>query len=99
MSSVCSSVGSVAPLEVQPWPRSVVRRNRVRSGVMPVMITELRPRIRSARGRLLRPLVRFREMRFPTFQRAIHEQIAISTDYFREATMALAVQRVLDEDV
>lgn len=51
------------------------------------------------RGRLLRPLVRFREMRFPTFDSAIHESIAVSDDYFRYATLGLALQRILDERI
>jgi O-methyltransferase len=38
-------------------------------------------------------------MRFPTFDERAHEQIAVSDDYFRYATMGLALQRVLDEDV
>jgi O-methyltransferase len=60
---------------------------------------EIRARIPDARGRLLRPLVRFREMRFPSFDAAIHESIAISDDYFRYATLGLALQRVLDEEI
>jgi O-methyltransferase len=51
------------------------------------------------RGRLLRPLVRFREMRFPTFPGTLHEAIATSDDYFRYATLGLAVQRILDESI
>lgn len=60
---------------------------------------ELRARIPDARGRLLRPFVRFREMRFPTFDPAVHELIATSDDYFRYATLGLAVQRVLAEPI
>jgi len=59
----------------------------------------IRARIPSARGKLLRPLVRFQEMRFPTFDDAVHESIAISDDYFRYTTLGLAVQRVLDEEI
>src|SRR5215218_4646777 len=53
----------------------------------------------AVRGRALRPLVRHREMQFPTFPREIHESIATMQDYFRYATLGLAVQRVLDEEI
>ena len=59
----------------------------------------VRARIPEVRGRLLRPLVRFREMRFPTFDAAIHESIAISDDYFRYATLGLALERVRSERI
>lgn len=59
----------------------------------------VRDRIPEIRGRILRPLVRFREMRFPTFDRGVHESIAVSDDYFRYATLGLALQRVLDEEI
>jgi O-methyltransferase len=62
-------------------------------------LQEARARIPAIRGRMLRPLVRFREMRFPTFASALHETIARSDDYFRYATLGLAVQRVLDESI
>ncbi len=62
-------------------------------------LERVRAWIPGARGRLLRPLVRFREMRFPTFDGQIHDQIAISDDYFRYATLGLALQRVLDEQI
>jgi O-methyltransferase len=62
-------------------------------------LQEARARIPAIRGRLLRPLVRFREMRFPTFGPSLHEAIATSDDYFRYATLGLAVQRVLDESI
>jgi O-methyltransferase len=48
---------------------------------------------------MLRPLVRFREMRFPTFSSSVHNSIAPSDDYFRYATLGLALQRVLDEKI
>jgi O-methyltransferase len=63
------------------------------------LASEVRARIPAIRGKLLRPLVRFREMRFPSFELALHESIAISDDYFRYATLGLALQRVLDERV
>ncbi len=63
------------------------------------LIQEVRARIPGARGRLLRPFVRYREMRFPTFDARAHEAITISDDYFRYATLGLALQRVLDEDI
>jgi O-methyltransferase len=66
---------------------------------MATVLNGVRARIPAVRGRLLRPLVRFREMRFPTFAREVHESIAASDDYFRYATLGLAVQRVLDERV
>lgn len=64
-----------------------------------MLADSIRARIPAARGRLLRPLVRFREMRFPTFDAAAHESIAASDDYFRYATLGLALQRVLDEEI
>jgi O-methyltransferase len=66
---------------------------------MTTVLDEVRARIPEMRGRILRPFVRFREMRFPTFRTEIHESIAASDDYFRYATLGLAVTRVLDEDV
>jgi O-methyltransferase len=48
---------------------------------------------------VLRPFTRFREMRFPSFAPEVHESIATSDDYFRYATLGLAVQRLLDEAV
>jgi O-methyltransferase len=53
----------------------------------------------SLRGRALRPLVRHREMQFPTFPRDVHESIAGMQDYFRYTTLGLAAQRVLDEGI
>jgi O-methyltransferase len=55
--------------------------------------------IPAVRGHALRPLVRHREMRFPTFTREIHESMATMQDYFRYVTLGLAVQRVLDEQI
>jgi O-methyltransferase len=46
-------------------------------------------------GRLLRPLVRHREMQFPTFANEVHESIARMRDYYRYTTLGLAVNRVL----
>jgi O-methyltransferase len=66
---------------------------------MTTVLDEVRARIPEVRGRILRPFVRFREMRFPTFQPEIHKSIAHSDDYFRYATLGLAATRVLDEDV
>ncbi|MEA2378916.1 MAG: O-methyltransferase [Thermoleophilaceae bacterium] len=66
---------------------------------MSTVLNGVRARIPAVRGRILRPLVRFREMRFPTFPREVHESIATSDDYFRHATLGLAAQRVLDERV
>jgi O-methyltransferase len=63
------------------------------------LVAEIRARIPATRGKLLRPLVRFREMRFPSFDPSIHESIASSDDYFRYVTLGLAVQRVLDEAI
>jgi O-methyltransferase len=63
------------------------------------MLDNLRARIPAVRGRVLRPLVRFREMRFPTFPSHVHESIRDSDDYFRYATLGLAAQRVLDEQI
>lgn len=66
---------------------------------MATVLDEVRARIPEVRGRLLRPLVRFREMRFPTFAAEAHESIASSDDYFRYATLGLAAQRVRDEAI
>jgi O-methyltransferase len=66
---------------------------------MASMFDQVRARVPAARGRLLRPLVRYREMRFPTFPSDVHEAIVTSDDYFRHATLALAVQRVLGEHI
>jgi Macrocin-O-methyltransferase (TylF) len=66
---------------------------------MTTVLDEVRARIPGVRGQVLRPFVRFREMRIPTFRAEIHESIAISDDYFRYATLGLAVTRVLDEGV
>jgi O-methyltransferase len=62
-------------------------------------LDEVRARIPGLRGRMLRPLVRFREMRFPTFAPDLHESLAVSDDYFRYVTLGLAAQRVLDEGI
>ena len=59
----------------------------------------IRARIPAARGKLLRPLIRFQEMRFPTFDDAVHDSMAISDDYFRYVTLGLAVQRILAEEI
>ena len=48
---------------------------------------------------MLRPLTRFREMRFPSFPANLHDRIVYSDDYFRYATLGLAIQRVLDEPI
>ena len=61
--------------------------------------TRVRARVPAVRGRLMRPLVRFREMRFPTFAPAIHESIATSDDYFRYATLGLALERLRTERI
>jgi O-methyltransferase len=61
--------------------------------------THVRSRVPAVRGRLLRPLVRFREMRFPTFPSEVHESIATSDDYFRYATLGLALERVRAEAI
>ncbi len=61
--------------------------------------SELRARIPHIRWRLLRPLIRFREMHFPNFDSQIHDSIAILDDYFRYATLGLALHRVLEENI
>jgi len=66
---------------------------------MSPVLDEVRARIPALRGRMLRPLVRFREMRFPTFAPHLHEPLAVSDDYFRYVTLGLAAQRVLDERI
>lgn len=62
-------------------------------------LERVRAEIPGVRGRMLSPLVRHRLMRFPSFPPAVHEQIRDSDDYFRYASLGLAVQRVLDERV
>jgi O-methyltransferase len=47
----------------------------------------------------VKTLLRARAMRRPTFPQEIHAGIAFHDDYFRYATHALAMQRVLDEPV
>lgn len=79
---------------MSPVARATTLRDRAE-----LLEAELRARIPRARGRLLRPLVRFREMHFPTFDAQIHESIATSDDYFRYATLGLALHRALDEDI
>ncbi len=59
----------------------------------------VRARVPGVRNRLLRPLVRFREMRYPTFAADLHKHMGIADDYFRQVTLGLAVQRVLDEEI
>ena len=66
---------------------------------MPPVLDRVRARIPAVRGRALRPLLRFREMQFPTFASDIHEDIAVTDDYFRYTTLGLAVQRLNDEQV
>lgn len=66
---------------------------------MALDLQELRARVPAIRGALLRPLVRFREMQFPTFSPELHTSITRSDDYFRYATLGLAVQRIVDEDI
>jgi O-methyltransferase len=53
----------------------------------------------AVRGRALRPLVRHREMQFPTFPADVHDAMATMQDYFRYTTLGLAVQRVHDEEI
>jgi O-methyltransferase len=60
---------------------------------------QMRARIPAVRGRVLRPFTKFREMRFPSFPANVHESIAVSDDYFRYATLGLAVARVLGEEI
>src|SRR4051794_33673687 len=66
---------------------------------MPPVLDRVRARIPAVRGRALRPLLRFREMQFPTFGAEIHDAIAITDDYFRYATLGLALQRLQAEQV
>jgi O-methyltransferase len=58
-----------------------------------------RARVPYVRGRLLAPFVRHRLMRFPSFSPAVHAAIAESDDYFRYATLGLALQRIHEERV
>ena len=59
----------------------------------------VRARVPGVRNRLLRPLVRFREMRYPTFAADLHKHMGIADDDFRQVTLRLAVQRVVDEEI
>ena len=58
---------------------------------MATVLDEVRARIPAVRGRMLRPLVRFREMRFPTFPPESTSRSPRPDDYFRYATLGLAV--------
>lgn len=69
------------------------------SRLLAQVLERARPHVPVVRGRLLRPLTRFREMRFPSFPIDAHEAIATKDDYFRYTTLGLAVQRVLDEEI
>jgi O-methyltransferase len=62
--------------------------DRLRADVIPVV-----------RGRALRPLLRHRELQFPTFPADAHRSAAAMQDYFRYATLGLALQRVQDEAI
>jgi hypothetical protein len=50
------------------------------------------------RGRRLRALVRYRDIRFPTC-RVAHTAITASDHCFRYATLGLALRRVLEEEI
>jgi O-methyltransferase len=47
----------------------------------------------------LKPFFKYTAMRFPTFSSDIHSSIIPHSDYFRQATLGLAIQRVLSESV
>ena len=47
----------------------------------------------------LKPVHRRRSMLFPTFDRGLHESLLLERDYFRYATMGLAVSRVMTEGI
>ena len=49
--------------------------------------------------RLLKPLYKIRAMQFPTFNKTLHDMMLEFGDYFRYATIGLAVQRILTEDI
>ena len=66
---------------------------------MPGLVDRARAHVPVVRNRVLRPLVRFREMRFPTFAPGLHDAMSCMDDYFRQVTLGLAVQRVRDEEV
>jgi O-methyltransferase len=61
------------------------------------------PRLREALKRgseqALRPVLRHRQMKYPSFPAEAHRAISGRTDYFRYATLGLSVQRVEDEQV
>src|SRR3954454_18045862 len=91
--------GAFARTSMSREEASVDAVSRPAERMRPHVPDAVKARIPELRGRMLRPFVRFREMRFPTFPAALHESIATSDDYFRYATLALAVQRVLDEQI
>lgn len=62
-------------------------------------LDDVRARVPAIRGKLLRPFTRFREMQFPTYSPQVADAIIEHDDYFRYATLGLAVQRVLDEQI
>lgn len=45
---------------------------------------------------LFRPLFKYRAMRNPSFDEKINNDMILYGDYYRLATMALAIQRVID---
>jgi O-methyltransferase len=51
------------------------------------------------RERAVRPLIRNRFMHFPTFDRDVHESVTDHVDYFRYATLGLAVERLRTEGI
>jgi O-methyltransferase len=61
--------------------------------------TRLQEEVPRLQGRLLQPLLRGRRMRYAPFPADAHRRMAADYDYFRLATLALAVERVKSEQI
>ena len=62
-------------------------------------VNELRARFPRLRERAIRPLLRRRFMRFPTFDAGVHESITDYVDYYRWATLGLALERLRTDGI
>jgi O-methyltransferase len=56
-------------------------------------------RLTNALNFVFKPLFKYRAMRNPSFDEKINDEMTIYGDYYRLATMALAVQRISDENI
>lgn len=68
--------------------------------MQPLQFVRERVRIRSRIREVMMPrLLRGRAMLFPTFDEELHRTILSYSDYFRYATLGLAVQTILSEEI